>query len=465
METKCSRSPLPLFFSLFFLFPLFKPALGDQIESRPDSEKIRFSADGYLRLRSKLYQNLDLTRELKEEDTTAFLDARGMLLSNIGTDKIQIRSRLDFVDNSIWGFNSPSSREHPLVETVSFHDIDGKEVSPIKLKWLYLWAMSPVGLFEVGIVPSHWGFGIFQNSSTTIFDDYGDSFARAMFVTMPVEKFYVGAIYDKVTEGPISKTKGSFVTDAEIDEAGVVALYNHEKFVSGIYSVVRWQSWTDSLAAAFDLYGETKNTNNFYAGFEGVFITGKFIPKEDQNIDVLAYGGALRVGYKGREIFPNLEIGYTSPESDDEYDPEQNSEGKKISSFSFDPDYSPALLMFNTTGGGKIDFKGKLYTPVVESRTVKNAFYSRFEFLWSIPGIAIKIIPSAIIAFNSKNTKFLGIEPDFELRREKDKGIFLSFKTGYLFVGDELKKIERKGEQGTTKSNLFGVVATLGYVF
>lgn len=379
---------------------------------------LAFQTSGYIRFLSKNYY---------DKEWTQFLDMRARFKLKAGED-VSIHTTFDILDNVMWGFNYPGSREHPIVETVSFQDISLDDVPPVKVKHLFLSARTRIGLFRIGLQPSHWGLGISQNAGEELWNNFGDSFFRVLFVIKPVKPLITGVFADKVVEGPPEKEGGSFLSDAETEQGGIILLADTKRAKEGLYSAVRWQPKTSSYAIITDIYGESKG--KIYLALEIVGIFGEFFPKKGHKIKVRSLGAAGRIGLRGK-ISPVLEIGWASPEGDDEYDPQQNPEGTELKAGEFDPDYDIALILFETKRGGKVDFTGKPYTPVVESRYLKGEWYVKggVKFGWG----KLSLKPQIIVVKNAQEADLV-VEGGVEKIRLRLAGGFTSDKK-FVFIG------------------------------
>ncbi len=385
---------------------------------------------------------------------------------------------MDLFDNAVWGFNARGASDAPLAETITFSDVVGKDIPPVKVRRMYLNVRTKIGLFMLGFVPSHWGLGMSVNSGDGIYDDFGDTFARILFVTKPLGEdspLLTGVFFNKAVEGAVLQEGSAEILDADTDDLGFVLLYMGNTAKGGAYVTIRSQPFTNSRAFFLSLYSELKR-RGLYLAEEVAGLFGSFAPFEDQKININSIGVVARIGYEFRRIFPVFEVGFASPPGDNEFDLDTNRRGNEMKAFQFDANYRPALLLFNFVGGKK--FTGlaqKGYTNILESRRVWNAFYSKLSF--SLKTDYSVVTPSFVIAWDSKKFAFLGFEPDIEVRNyllkekkgdgkeEPDYNIFLSLRAGYLFVGDRLKELERPGEFGTKKSNVFGLVGLIAYEF
>lgn len=438
---------------------------------------ISFQLDlkGYFRTRGKLLGNISLVEMQGLDPIFTYFDSRAMLKTSLGTENLKLNARFDIADNVVWGFNQRGAPDSPLAENISFNDVVGQEIPPIKLKRLYIQGLTKIGLFMIGFVPSHWGLGMSVNSGDEIYDDFGDTFARILFATKPLGKdsnLITALFFDKAVEGGVTQEGSSDIIDADTDDFGLAILYDTEKIKAGAYTTLRTQYLSNSRAFFTSIYSEFE-LGKFYFAEEVAGLFGSFSPYKDQTINVNSVGAVARAGYKiSKMIFPIVEFGFTSPPGDNEFDFDTNRRGTEFKGFAFDPNYRPAVVLFQFVGGKKFtQLSQKGFTNVIESRRVWSSWYAKFSL--NLKSTSFVAIPSFILAWNTKSGKFLGFEPDLEVRNLllKEKGenvnhsLFVSVRLGYLFATEALKEMERPGERGTKKSNPFALIGLIAYEF
>lgn len=434
--------------------------------------------EGYLRTRGKVLGNISLVEMQGLDPLFNYADSRLMLKTSLGTDNLKLNGRFDLADNVVWGYNVKGASDSPLAENISFNDVVGQEIPPLRIRRLYIQGLTKFGLFMLGFVPSHWGLGISVNSGDGIYDDFGDTFARALFATKPLgadSNLLTAVFINKTVEGAVVQEGSSDILDADTDDFGLAVLYDAKKIKGGAYTTMRTQYVSNSRAFLISVYSEIESGSLYFAEeFAGLF--GSFTPYKDQTLNVNSFGGVVRAGYRISEVFfPILEFGYASPPGDDEFDFDTNRRGKQFRGFTFDPNYRPALILFQFVGGKKLSQPWqKGFTNVLESRRVWSAGYGKFSL--NIKAQNFVIVPAFISAIDSKSGSFLGFEPDIEVRnyllkekREKDPelnhSLFVSLRIGYLFATEKLRELERPGEVGVKESNPFALIGTIAYQF
>lgn len=436
----------------------------------------QLDVEGHFRSRGKLLGNISLVRLEGLDPVFTYLDSRMLIKSSLGTEDIRLNARVDLLDNVVWGFNVRGASDSPLAETVSFNDIIGQDVPPVKIKRLYIQGMTKFGLFVMGFVPSHWGLGMAMNSGDGIWDDFGDTFARIMFATKPLGQNLITAVFfNKAVEGAVTEEGASDVLDADTDDLGVAVLYDRDRFKGGAYTTFRTQYASDSRALFISLYSEG-DLGNIYFAEEIAGMFGSFSPYRDQVIKVDSIGAVFRIGYRTDRLFPVFEVGYASPPGDDEFDFDTNRRGREFKGFAFDPNYRPSLILFQFVGGKKVHQPWqKGYTNVLESRRVWSAVYGKLSSTLKTSDFVIT--PSFIYAWDSRTKSPLGFEPNLEVRNyllkerrasgesDLECSFFMSVKLGYLFATEALRDMERPAERGVSLANPFALIVLAAYEF
>ncbi len=233
--------------------------------------------------------------------------------------------------------------------------------SGIDPRWLYAQWLSPIGMFRVGLQPSHWGLGLLANDGTRqpVFGDYryGNRNVRLLYLTrpagrdVPLNLVFAG---DLVYDDPIAQLR-----DGERALQAIVALlYGDEDKGVGAYIVYRSQRAKTANGLplgspieegldvwVLDLYGRWEwaepSGGNLFAAFEGLHIRG------DTNLtrtttrerhDVRQWMWAAQLGREGDLIDVVLEAGYTSGDANTEDGVQRRS--------TMHPDHRIGLILF-----------------------------------------------------------------------------------------------------------------------
>lgn len=198
----------------------------------PVSERPRLDflqVNGYFRLRSDLFDNLDLHRDpdpngyylfprpLRDANNRGTLTTDNMRLRVEPTfnvsDQIRVLSQIDVLDDVVLGstpeglFTRSDGVALPFDsrgQLVPHAGVNGDR-SSIAVKRAWAEVQTPLGLLSFGRMPSHWGLGMLSNMGGGVDDDYGDSVDRVQFaltpIGTPVGKLVFVPMYEIVATG------------------------------------------------------------------------------------------------------------------------------------------------------------------------------------------------------------------------------------------------------------------------
>ncbi len=190
-----------------------------------------FTMDGYYRLRPNLLYQFDLGRapgrELfphsprATERTQSGADMRLRLEPTFNiSEEVRVKVQLDALDNVLLGSTPLSS--YPDNAFYLFDIFNDGQTPPrsainsikdsVMVREAYGEVSTPVGLLRFGRMNAQWGLGILRNDGSCLDCDFGDRVDRVMFVTEPLDGFYVtpmlefndegAGFYNKSSEGP-----------------------------------------------------------------------------------------------------------------------------------------------------------------------------------------------------------------------------------------------------------------------
>jgi uncharacterized protein (TIGR04551 family) len=180
--------------------------IGEDIVPRNDTS-VRVS--GYFRARADDFYNLDLDRGLTPSGKPLFPvpidDPSGQSLPyadmRLRTDvavyapggALAAKARIDVLDNVAMGSNAQG-----------LPSASASQASPpgaLRIKRAYGEALTPIGLFAVGRIGSHWGLGMLTNGGDCADCDSGDAADRAALIT-PLAGHIFALAYDITQIGP-----------------------------------------------------------------------------------------------------------------------------------------------------------------------------------------------------------------------------------------------------------------------
>jgi uncharacterized protein (TIGR04551 family) len=238
--------------------------LGEDIVPRTDTA---VRVNGYFRARADDFYNLDLDRGLTPSGKPLFPvpvdDPNGQSITyadmRLRTDVavyapgggLAAKARLDLLDNVPLGSNSegiPSASASQASPAGAF-----------RIKRAYGEALTPIGLFAVGRIGSHWGLGMLTNGGDCADCDSGDAADRAALVT-PLAGHLFAIAYDIAQLGPFATqqtglTQLNLSPNANVQTVTVAMLRYKDDFARarrrragkttveyGAYASYRWQN-------------------------------------------------------------------------------------------------------------------------------------------------------------------------------------------------------------------------------
>ncbi|WNG29863.1 TIGR04551 family protein [Cystobacter fuscus] len=185
-----------------------------------------FTLDGYFRLRPNLYNQFDLGKQPERrlfpsprtnEHTQSGADMRLRLEPTFNiSEEVRVKAQFDVLDNLLLG--STPSTSFPSDGYYLFDLFNDRQTSPraglnalrdaFSVREVYGEVSTPVGLLRFGRMNAHWGLGLLRNDGNCLECDYGDQVDRVMFVTEPLEGFYVTPMFEFNNEGRYAYPNG-----------------------------------------------------------------------------------------------------------------------------------------------------------------------------------------------------------------------------------------------------------------
>jgi hypothetical protein len=419
---------------------------------------------GYFRTRTKFINQKDLY-------SSEYLESRLRWEPEIKiNENLSILMQMDV--DGFWG------------ESAGIFDIDsGGTSSDFKFNRAWLRYMTPVGLLEIGRMPSDWGLGIFTNDGNG-FDDLfgdnynGDTFDRILFGTKPFGRespLTTAIIYDQVSTGLPGNV------DDDVSELILALLYTELHWIAGAYGGMREQKSTSTEAYFGDVYlklsiigvnleAESVYLHGHTRALQTSLNPGKYI------IDQA--GAAGRLSYSGGFFEPAIEVGFASGDN--------NPFNRHVTHFTFHRDYNVGLILYEQvlarlteamyqnfytlgeyppSGSDKFSTNGGVTNSVYVYPAIK------FRVLDELDAVLAGLYARSIFPFidlveliktnNEKN--LMGGEPSKELGWEVDAGAEWEFiknfklgaQGGYFSPGGAFKDSEGKAHPAYTVQGRF----------
>ncbi|PIR21210.1 MAG: hypothetical protein COV45_00250 [Deltaproteobacteria bacterium CG11_big_fil_rev_8_21_14_0_20_47_16] len=177
-------------------------------------------------------------------------------------DYLQISSQIDFLDNILYGTNTPVRQQilDPVIGTITAPATAGAvsivggpagEGGSINVRRIWMDIMTPIGKLRIGRQPSHWGLGIFQNDGNIRQGDFGDTFDRVLYLAqMPVGPkgaLTLGGLWDIPFEAQTDPLTTNLSTSTvangqNMGQYAFVGYYEQPEFTIGTFSGIRRRS-------------------------------------------------------------------------------------------------------------------------------------------------------------------------------------------------------------------------------
>jgi hypothetical protein len=366
--------------------------------------------EGYFRSRGNFYNNLDLDRK-RSPANRAYTDLRFRLDPTFYvSDKIRIKSSLNFIDGPMGGnplqsksYNNPAETFDRLVDPNQVEGVIGRPATDNStnayggayapdggvdsaglqaLQVRRVWAEFdlPYGTLKVGRMPNQWGIGIFANDGDNPYQEVGSSRDRVMFDTS-LGSYYVRPGAGWLLENSLDRSDDDFYEyffefgrKIENQNIGIYLSYLSQ---DGYRNPPGATAFTNAETAywVFDFYAQHDFAPvNLMA--ETALYNGKYLGK-----DLIAINAAARAEWKQLGRWTLLtEAGFSSGTSKTE-----TADGN-IKSFAFSRDYDISLLVFEEAlPGGKntrnsAGVENSPATPTApHSGAISNAMYGRLR--------------------------------------------------------------------------------------
>lgn len=301
--------------------------------------------DGHYRAEGHFYDSLSLSdSNANAEGTSAWFDHKARLRPGfLMSDAVGLYTQLDLLPFVMWG-DAPADlsdwstgNDLPLVynQTVVPPTTSDGATTFENLRLSRLWGevwFHKVGRLRFGRMPVEWGSGMVFNAGNRPEDDQGDTEDRIQFTGRAGPVYVMGA-FGLPYEGFINQG------DDMPSISGSVAHLTENAGV-GAYGTYRWQSIDEDRVGVFvgDLWGRAHvGPVRIEGEFAAVLGSGD-LDTGANDVSISAFGAQLSGAYTGERLELGLGAGLAGGDKD--------SDDKELHTFSFDPDFDLALLMF-----------------------------------------------------------------------------------------------------------------------
>ena len=347
------------------------------LSSAAEAADVQF--DGMYRARLRVFDTLSLDRDAQNSEGYSSVAKHRVWLrpSFILSDQVSAFVDLRALHNVSWGQQATEtalgSNGGAIVSDNLTPPTDGSPET--NLATWRAWAEFQTGSsqFRFGRMPVHWASGIWWNDGTSaqqLMSDHGDVVDRVSWKYLVDNQFYVGAGVDLKSEG-LSNVQddtlgyhGTLFYRNETVNAGMVAEYRH---TAAPDENERFNLFTMDLALDAEL-------GKLSAHLETVGqFGGGALPDIGDGVSLTAFGALLDVGLQAEPWTLQMATGLATGDEDPN--------DLRLRTFSFDPDYSVGLFMFEQTMPVMVDAvpteanDGRTYDEALTGGAISNAFF------------------------------------------------------------------------------------------
>ncbi len=365
-----------------------------------------FTSHGYYRTRFVGLYNLDLQNNNNaiantnnQNSLIYFTEMRLRVEPTLKlNDFLQIRSQIDILDDITYGNNVTVQQEiqSPVIGTITMpagagsNSLTGGAAGAngsINVRRVWMDVTTPIGKFQIGRQPSHWGLGIFQNDGNGRQADFGDTADRILFLTQfPVTDkgtLTAGALWDIAYEAQRDPRVSGLATairenGQDTNQYAVILYYEQPEFSIGTFSGLRRRhGGSGTTTTARDVNGTLQpagidgNTLMYFGDvyarvnlkhyrFQGEYVYLGGHISTGVAINAIPFQGLAAPGIIQLPANQSIGVSMGAIEAKGFYDWGGEWEVKggfaqgdtsplsnKITQYGFRPDYQVALLMFN----------------------------------------------------------------------------------------------------------------------
>ena len=353
-------------------------------------------------------------------------------------DNLSVHGTVDVLDNVLFGQNDINSISinDPIAGTLQLPggngsfgvtgagagDIITGGGGSINVRRLYVDILTPVGKFRIGRQASHWGLGIISNDGNGMFDKFGDTFDRFLYIGKvdlnDTSSLALGLITDfafNAQEDPqlTGLTQRIVGFESGTYQLAGFALYQRPHFEIGTFGGARLRKGTHARISngAIDDNGATVDgaldgdTSMWFADLYAKFEKGPITAK----VEYVHLGGKISTGIcinafqnvSGTNPVPDplcldgsnlLNVNMAALEVEGKHDfggnwklisgfaqGDSSPLSHNITQFGFRPDYDVGLLLFNipmgTSPAVQVNGDTKLGNVPITGNRVNNAIY------------------------------------------------------------------------------------------
>lgn len=443
-----------------------------------NAHAVEVSWDGHYRTRIRAFDSLSLSKETDNENSEEgswWADHRLRLAPGFKfSENVSLFTEVDVLPFVNWGENAvglndpitgeaqPSVYSHSVTAPQTADGGDG--LQNINIRRVFADITTPFATIRFGRMPVEWGSGMIYNAGNGPLDEYGDTADRVQ-VTAPIGNIHLIGAFETNTENYVN-------TGDDLKTVTGAVAFLGERAGIGTYNTYRWQTFDDQSDFSIftgDLWAEA-HLGSAHLEWEFAFQLGGGDFSESVNdVSVSGAGSHISAMFGNDRIRGGLSMGFATGDADP-YDNE-------YSTFSFDPDFNMALMMFEEPmpvlmheNPSAQNNGGREYGAVQLGDGISNALYLRPVMQATIvDGLDAEIAwfaaQAAKVSDASSGKKGYGSELDITLDYRPFDHFELSSTTGFFFPGKYFQAYEHEDLGGNFERTAFGtrIVGTVNF--
>jgi hypothetical protein len=430
--------------------------------------------DGFYASSAHLYDSLSMSdSNARAEGLSYSWDHRARLAPGLLiSDKVALHTQLDllpwvlFGEDAVVGTDVATGDELALTGTQAVEppttDDGAATLQNIQVTRLWGELNTGIGRVRFGRMPVAWGTGMVFNAGNDPTNVTGDTADRVQ-ITSPIGPVHVIGGMEFPYEGFVGENddlRGLF--------AGVV--YQSEVAALGTYHDFRWQKYEDDQFAAWtgDLWARAALGPAEIEGEFAAVIGSGDLSTGANDVSIVSFGANLGGRYQAEHLRLGLGLGLAGGDGDDT--------DSKLSTFSFDPNFDVALLMFEQPmplleTQVKNDANGGRDTEAVRTGNgVQNALYLRPSVGWALNDqlkgdLSLFAARATKLPEDADTERGYGTELDLDLHYTPFEHFLLRSTTGVLLPGPYYRDYEHEDLGGGFDRPVFGtrLVGTVSF--
>ena len=444
-----------------------------------NASAVEVSWDGHYRTRIRTFDSLSLATKADNENSEEgswWADHRLRLAPGFHfSEHVSLFTEIDMLPFVNWGdaaagLNDPITGEprpavfaHTVTAPPTADGADG--LHNINIRRVFAEITTPIAKIRFGRMPVEWGSGMVYNAGNGPLDEYGDTSDRVQ-VTATIGKVHLIGAFETNAENYTN-------TGDDLKTVTAAVAFLGERAGLGTYNTYRWQKIDDTADFSIftgDIWAEAQ-LGGTHLEWEFAFQLGGGQVDADGLNDsrVTGAGSHISALFGNDRIRGGMAMGFATGDSD----PSDN----EYSTFSFDPDFNLALMMFEEPMPVLMNENphaenngGREYGAIQMGDGISNALYLRPVIQATLTeGLDAELAwfaaQAAKVSDASSGKKGYGSELDITIDYRPFEHFELSSTTGFFFPGSYFQSFEHEEHGGGFERTAIGtrLVATVNF--